>query len=316
MRSRVGANGPAGGGSGLLAPAVNTTQTNDQVVRLFGTGATGFTVGSQLPFVSPALRRPPGSTMQRSRAVGRAVPRRLRAVPVDNWVAQTVAIREDRTSIQISRPATALANDFLLVSVTAEGLGTGSICGAAGWTQVVKTTQGSGATSVTQATFSKHPGRGPRDLHLHLCHRDDVRDGVAAQCRRHGSRGQVHRGRFGEPQSTPSAAGPTGSAKPGHHRDRALRYDDPGVLDQVVSFYGTGATSFTGGARLLAGRASTATGVEAAPALTVGATGTATATSGSSANWAGQTIALTNDQGGLMSSAHQLRRPATSCSSR
>src|SRR5262249_44624401 len=64
--------------------------------------------------------------------------------------------------------------------------------------------------------------------------------------------------------------------------------------DQIVRFYGTGATSLSGeefDTDGIAG-ANTSTGFEDANQAAIGTTGTATATSGSSANWAAQTIAL------------------------
>ena len=71
------------------------------------------------------------------------------------WVAQTVALRDTRSSIVVQRPADAASGDFLLASVTAQGLGGGNICAPndGTWTLVRKTTQGSGATSLTQSTF-------------------------------------------------------------------------------------------------------------------------------------------------------------------
>ena len=75
-----------------------------------------------------------------------------------NWVGQTVALQDARSSISVPRPANQATGDFLLVSVTAEGLGGGNICApddaASPGRCRSRQRRGSGATSITQATFS------------------------------------------------------------------------------------------------------------------------------------------------------------------
>ena len=59
-----------------------------------------------------------------------------------------MTLRDARTSISIDRPATRVDGDFLLVTVTAEGLGGGNVCAPndGTWTLVRQDKQPSNGT--------------------------------------------------------------------------------------------------------------------------------------------------------------------------
>ena len=168
-----------------------------RVVRLYGTGATSFTGGSGLP-LHRGEHAPPRGSIDAAQADRRRHrrPRPRRAAAPANWVAQTVALRDGRTSISIDRPATRVDGDFLLVSVTAQGLDTGTICAPDGtWTQVRQSTQGAGSHLDHPGHVLEHQERDERrDLRLHLPSRQLL------QCR--GSRFRRRRSRSGTRAST------------------------------------------------------------------------------------------------------------------
>ena len=148
------ADGQTGQDSSPKAPSITVSSAQDRIVRLFGTGSTTLTTGTTYSTASTSTATgvtestpPPaagGTTGTASASSGN-----------DMWVAQTVALQDTRSSIVVQRPADAASGDFLLASVTAQGLGGGNICAPndGSWTLVRKTTQGSGATSLTQSTF-------------------------------------------------------------------------------------------------------------------------------------------------------------------
>ena len=280
-----------GNGTTPTAPAVTTTVANDRVVRLYGTGATSISAGvthsqggaTTATGVFDATQAIPGAT-------GPATA----TTPSADWIANTIALRDSRNSISVNRPANMADGDFLLVSVTAEGLDTGNICAPndGTWTLVRQDKQGAGASSVTQATFRS------------------VRAGAAAEtyvftfrtgaCPTGGSPASVSASavvvRYTNVDPTTPIDVSAGGITPTNPGTTLTAPSATATVgnDQVVRFYGTGSTTLTPATVTFnQSGTSTATGVEDALQAGTGSTGTATATSGTNDNWVGQTIALT-----------------------
>ena len=150
------------GGTTLTAPTATTAQPNEQVVRLFGTGAAGFATGNGLGVTVNNTSIATGADDASQAAVGATGTETVSTTTQDNWVAQTVAlIPSQPSSITITPPSDyhGTTGDFLLVSISVEGLGgTDTVCKPAGtpgtsWNVLSSTHSGSGATEITQATF-------------------------------------------------------------------------------------------------------------------------------------------------------------------
>jgi len=80
------------------------------------------------------------------------------------WAAQTISLEPvSSDSVTVDRPPSPTSSDFLLVTVTAQALGTNSICAPAAtsgatWTPAEsQTDSGTGAAAVSQATFYAFP---------------------------------------------------------------------------------------------------------------------------------------------------------------
>ena len=145
----------ASDGTTLVAPSVTTTNANDQVVRLYGTGATGFASGnapvlavsgsSTATGADDGTQSPPGPGPTNTASV--------KSNASDNWVAQTVALAPaaSSSSITIQAPAGyAPGSGFLLATIAVSNISGASICTANGWTAVVgAATNG----TVTQQSF-------------------------------------------------------------------------------------------------------------------------------------------------------------------
>ena len=216
----------------------------------------------------------------------------------DNWVAQTVALRDARSSINVARPANTATGDFLLVSVTAKGLGTtGNICAPNDGTpgrSCARRLRDSRATSVTEATFWSVRGNANAENYA-FTFRSGALSGVtgalvagipasAVAIRYSGvdptNPIDVSDGATGS-SAAPSA--PSVTVNDANDRDRpassgrARRRSPP---SSSPNFSQAGSSTATGASE------------DASSPAAGAATGTAGATSGSSANWVGQTVAL------------------------
>ncbi len=141
--------------STLTAPAITTSQPNERIVHLFGTGSTSFATGNDVPVTVSTNSTSEGADDSRSTAA-----ESVASTTPDNWVAQTVALIPGQpSSITLSTAAGTLPSDyqgntgdFLLVSVSVEGFN-GQVCAPANWNALAPTSSGTGATEITQATF-------------------------------------------------------------------------------------------------------------------------------------------------------------------
>ena len=144
------------GGTTLTAPSVTTTQANDQVVRLFGTGST-FATGNGLPVTIASASTSTGADDAAQAAIGPTGTDTVNSTAQDDWVAQTVTLTPALpTSITVIPPTGYVAGNFLLVTVSALNLGTGVICSpsAANWSVAAAATgSGTAPNQVTQESF-------------------------------------------------------------------------------------------------------------------------------------------------------------------
>ena len=149
----AGNTGNTGAGTAIPAPAVTTTFANDRVVRLYSSACTTM---SGVDFAQSGSTTSTGAEDATQATPNPTPAESATSCTSTDSVAHTVALKlATVTSISIARPTNRAAGDFLLVSVTAQGLGTGSICAPDGtWTLVRQDPPpGSGGSSVTQATF-------------------------------------------------------------------------------------------------------------------------------------------------------------------
>ncbi len=145
------------GGLTLTAPSVTTNYGNERIVRLFGTGATSFATANGLPLTVASTATATGANDTSQAAPGPAGTATVTSGAAADWVAQTVALEPAAaSSITVTPPPGYAAGDFLLVTVAAQNLGSGSICTPAGaptWNAVATTTTGSGSNELTEQTF-------------------------------------------------------------------------------------------------------------------------------------------------------------------
>ena len=276
-------------GTTLTAPALTTTQGNDQVVRFYGTGATSFTAGSA--FTAPGSSTATGVDDAVVPGAGPTNTATATSNASANWVAQSVALRLQTTdtSISIDRPQTAVDGDFLLLSVTAKG-SVGTVCAPdLTWSRVFQTTQGSGSGQVTQATFWSVRSGTSAETYTFTFHSGNCSSGSSAVA----ASAVVVRYTGVDPINPidASAAATTPGANPGAALT-APPASPRDVNDRIVRIYGTASSSISAGATFTQTGPSTATGITDSPQAASGATGTAGATTDASARWIGQTVAL------------------------
>ena len=137
-------------GTKLDAPAVTTSLLNDRIVDFYGTAATSFATGTTFSQASGSTATGVADATQATIGLEPAPLPTATTGASAMWVAQAFALRDTRTSLTIARPANKADNDFLLVSVTASGLGYGKICAPdSRWTQVGQTMTATGAGGTT-----------------------------------------------------------------------------------------------------------------------------------------------------------------------
>ena len=118
----AGGTTPTNPGTTLTAPAVTTTFANDQIVRFYGTGSTSITAGSAT-YIQNAASTATGVEDANQASAGSTGTATATSGASDDWVGDTIAVRDSRSSITIARPANRADGDFLLVAVTAQDLG-------------------------------------------------------------------------------------------------------------------------------------------------------------------------------------------------
>jgi hypothetical protein len=143
--------------SPLIPAAVTTHAPNDEVVTLYGTAAPTLT-GPTLLAAGNSLSPSSGLNNAAVATAGSYTPSQATSSPTaSNWTAETIALTPlANDGITLARPASPTSNDFLIATVTASGLGaSGNICAPddGTWSELGQITQ-AGTTPVTQATFS------------------------------------------------------------------------------------------------------------------------------------------------------------------
>ena len=133
------------------SPALTTSLLNDRIVNFYGTGATAFSAGTTFSQAGASTDRRLRLHAGHDRPAADSPATAATGATSAPWVAQAFAVRDARSDLTIARPANKADNDFLLVSVTAAGLGNGTICAPdATWTPVG---QDMSANGLTQQTF-------------------------------------------------------------------------------------------------------------------------------------------------------------------
>jgi Flp pilus assembly protein TadG len=284
------------------AGSVTTTTDGDRVVRAFGAGGTAFAGGtvpagqsssgdSTVTGITDASQASAGATGSAPVAIGAR----------DNWVAETIALKPTRgaTSLSVPRPADRADGDFLLVAVTASGLGGGRICApsdsAYPWTEIGQDTGG----AITQATFSSFRPAGGGDPGPYTftftsgsaCSGPPALAAATALAIRY----------TGVDPITPidASRGDTGTGTHPTPPSVTTSFDN----DQVVRFYGTAASSISGDTETSSG-ASTSTGFTGAAQQNPGATGTGPNVATANRDWAADTVAVKAAQPGCSGNCH------------
>ena len=155
------------GATTLTAPATaGNTSAGDQVVRLFGTGATAFS-GTAPPLTEPSGTTATGADDAVQATTSSSGTETETTAASNDWVAQTVTLHPAlASSITVTPPSDYVGggNDLLLVTISAQNLSGGAICAPAAaptWNPVATKTSGTGATTLTQSSFwtmSTSPG--------------------------------------------------------------------------------------------------------------------------------------------------------------
>ena len=150
----------ASGSSATLQPgAITTTVAGDELVSLFGSGATslnstiavagnGLAPAGGVNNVNPPPQHNPGANTPASATSNASA----------SWTAETIALQPLlKTGIIVQRPPTPNQNDFLVVTVTATGLTSGNICAPndGTWTELngAMTTETANGLTTDQATW-------------------------------------------------------------------------------------------------------------------------------------------------------------------
>ena len=128
----------------------------DRVIRFYGTGATSFTSGTtfnQGGTASATGAFDSGTAQAATGSTGNAAA----VTPSALWTGQTIAL-STRNSITIERPPNPSDLDFILVTVTAQGLGaTGTICAPDTWILVDQERKSGSLTEDTFYSFRSTP---------------------------------------------------------------------------------------------------------------------------------------------------------------
>jgi Putative Flp pilus-assembly TadE/G-like len=283
-------------GTALTSPDVSAQETvaGDEVVHLYATNDTGFSAGQDVASGIGAYDDV-GVAAWGAANNGTATSKHSAS-----WIGQTVALKPAAppSSVSIaSLPAGTANGDFLLVSVTARGLGTtGGICAPNGnWAQVgSSSTSGTGAGSVTEATFYRIYNSATDTLPFTFTFRTSAggscsgtafATAIIARYTGVASANQIDTGTNGAVRtgSGTTLTAPSGSTTPS--------YSTTAAGDEVVVLYGTGSPSITQTEASSPGYV-TSSGIEDSVQDAPGPIAANTATGSSSDNWTARTVAL------------------------
>ena len=274
---------------------MSTGSGNERVVWLYGTGATSissYSPAAASSFTATGSSTATGAADLSQPIAGPTASGAQAGAPSAPWGAQVITLQSPPASLTIARPGNAAAGDFLLATITAQGVGTGHICAPndGTWTRVADTGQG----SLDQATFSSVRATAGAENYTFTFRSGNCPSSGTALTGISASAVVVRY--TGVDAVTPlddkkTAVGP--DPNPGTTLD-APAVTTSQLNDRIVDIYGTSATSFSGGTTFAQPGSSTATGisdVSQAPAKLEPAP-LPTATSGASGDWIVQAFAL------------------------
>ena len=247
------------GGLTVTAPGVSTTKAGDLVIRIYGTGATSFSTTTTPPpaqSIGPSTATGADDAMQ---PVINSTPASLATTVTSgaqaNWAGQTISLALSApASLSVPAPSAVAVGDFLLATVTAQGIGsTNTICAPTGWTQIgtTSTSPASGGTSsVSEATFRKLYTASETPPYA-FTFGASCTGGTAVTPVNAEATGMIVR-YTGVTTASPIDGTPP-AASIGTNGTAASPITAPGYTttlngDQIVRLYGTGSTSFVSGA--------------------------------------------------------------------
>ncbi len=268
--------------------------TSTQTMAVTATAAveeTSFTTASALPFTVSGTSTGTAADDTSQATAGASATESVASVSADNWVAETVALTPaPPSSISASAPSGYVAGDLLLVTVAANGLGSGVICApGVAWTPVATTTTGSGATQVTQESFWTTSGSPGYTFNL-----DTACSGTVTPIQAGASVVAVS---YSGVDTTTPLDGVTATSASGSASPLAPAAITPNSSnDEVVSLFATDATALTltgSGGGTVQNSVWTSSGIysqqQVNPVSVTPANGTSVP---ASANWSEQTVAL------------------------
>ena len=284
------------GGTSLTAPATaGNTPAGDQVVRLFGTGATSFSAPAPpLTVASGTTATGADDGVQATTATSGTETETTASS--DDWVAQTVTLHQAlANSITVTPPSDYVGggNGLLLVTISAQNLSGGAICAPAAaptWNSIKTTTSGTGATTLTQSSFwtmSTSPGY---TFNLETsCSGGTAVDAGASEVATTFTGVDSTNPLDNNVTPNPTVASATSSAALA-----PAAITTSAANDEVVGLFATNATSLTvtGTASASVNGTWTSSGINAKTLDQPGAATPSTASSTPAANWSEQTVAL------------------------
>ena len=281
------------GATTLTAPATaGNTSAGDQVVRLFGTGATAFS-GTAPPLTEPSGTTATGADDAVQATTSSSGTESETTAASNDWVAQTVTLHPAlASSITVTPPSDYVGggNDLLLVTISAQNLSGGAICAPAAaptWNPVATKTSGTGATTLTQSSFwtmSTSPGY-TFNLETAGCGGTAVDAGAS----------EVATTFTGVDSTTPlDGVTPTVASATSSAALAPAQITTTSANDEVVGLFATNATSLTvtGAGSASVNGTWTSSGVNAKSLDQPGPATPSTASSSPAANWTEQTVAL------------------------
>ena len=151
---------PASGTGTTLNPAALTTAAGDELVGLYASDASNLALtGSTILAAGNGLSPSSGATNAAPGAGSHSPSTATTAPNAEDWTTETIALKPlSNRGIVVQRPGPQAANDFILVTVTANGLPTGNnICAPndGTWTELnnAMVTSTSGGVTTSQATY-------------------------------------------------------------------------------------------------------------------------------------------------------------------
>jgi hypothetical protein len=149
----------ANGAGTTLSPAALTTTAGDELVGLYASDAPNLALtGSTILAAGTGLAPSSGATNAAPPAGSHSPSTATTLLNATNWTTETIALKPlSNTGIVVQRPSPLADNDFVVVSVTANGLATGNICAPNDetWTELNDSTVTStnGGVTTSQATW-------------------------------------------------------------------------------------------------------------------------------------------------------------------